>query len=93
MRREISCFAQKFILNLLYPARCPVCDRPAPFGTDICPECFRPDRYEDFFDPSCTALDIAAVVTGSHTLLSRHIWRQFRSLLCLSSRNRKISTN
>lgn len=41
MRREISCFAQKFVLDLLYPARCPVCDRPAPFGTDICPECLR----------------------------------------------------
>ena len=38
--------------------------------------CFQPTRYEDFFDPAHTALDIAAAVTGSHTLLSRHIWRK-----------------
>lgn len=37
---------------------------------------FRPDRYEDFFDPSHAALDIAADLTGSQTLLSRHIWRK-----------------
>lgn len=35
----------KKLLSLLYPGRCPVCDRIAPFGKDICPECegtFRP---------------------------------------------------
>ena len=25
--------------ELLFPRRCPVCDRPAPFGKDICPAC------------------------------------------------------
>lgn len=41
MGKEIPGFVHTFILNLLYPARCPVCDRPAPFGTDICPDCLR----------------------------------------------------
>jgi hypothetical protein len=39
-------------------------------------ERFLPTRYDDFFDPRHAALDIAAAVTGSHTLLSRHIWRK-----------------
>ena len=33
-------------------------------------------RYEDFFNPAHVTLDIAAAVTGSYTLLSRHIWRK-----------------
>ena len=28
-----------FVLDLLYPRRCPVCHDPAPFGERICPEC------------------------------------------------------
>ena len=40
------------------------------------PEHVRLERYEDFFDPSHTVLDLAAAVTGSYTLLSRHIWRK-----------------
>lgn len=38
--------------------------------------CFKPMAYNDFFDPSVTALDIAAAVTGSASLLSRNIWRK-----------------
>lgn len=41
MNKGTACFACKYILNLLYPARCPVCDRPAPFGTDLCPDCLQ----------------------------------------------------
>ena len=37
---------------------------------------FRPNAYQDFFDPTKTALDIAAAVTGSASLLSRNIWRK-----------------
>ena len=37
---------------------------------------FRPCTYQDFFDPSNTALDIAAAVTDSASLLSRNIWRK-----------------
>lgn len=36
---------RKKLVSLLYPTRCPVCDRIAPFGKDICPGCegvFRP---------------------------------------------------
>ncbi|MCR5294224.1 MAG: ComF family protein [Lachnospiraceae bacterium] len=31
--------AGSFLLDLLYPRRCPVCHEAAPFGKDICPEC------------------------------------------------------
>lgn len=37
---------------------------------------FLPTCYDDFFDPSVAPLDMAAGVTGSHTLLSRNIWRK-----------------
>ena len=37
---------------------------------------FRPNAYQDFFDPTKTALDIAAAVTGTTSLLSRNIWRK-----------------
>ena len=42
---------------------------------------FRPNAYQDFFDPAKTALDIAAAVTGSASLLSRNIWRKRLSVL------------
>lgn len=35
---------------------------------------FMPTCYDDFYDPAYAPLDMAAEVTGSHTLLSRHIW-------------------
>ena len=35
---------------------------------------FLPTCYDDFTDPAHAPLDMAAEVTGSHTLLSRHIW-------------------
>ena len=37
---------------------------------------FLPICYDDFMDPSVAPLDMAADVTGSRTLLSRHIWRK-----------------
>ena len=43
--------------------------------------CFKPMAYNDFFDPSVTALDIAAAVTGSASLLSRNIWRKRLGIL------------
>ena len=42
---------------------------------------FRPNAYQDFFDPTKTALDIAAAVTGSASLLSRNIWRKRLEIL------------
>ena len=42
---------------------------------------FRPTIYQDFFDPANTALDIAAAVTGSASLLSRNIWRKRLEIL------------
>lgn len=39
LRKDIPLPVREYLLNVLYPARCPVCDRPAPFGTDICPDC------------------------------------------------------
>ncbi len=33
------------LLDLVFPARCPVCDRPAPFSELICPECKKKLRY------------------------------------------------
>ena len=42
---------------------------------------FRPECYDDFFDPAHVALDVAAAVTESHTLLSRHIWRKRLDML------------
>ena len=35
---------------------------------------FMPTCSCDFYDPAYAPLDMAAEVTGSHTLLSRHIW-------------------
>ena len=37
---------------------------------------FLPTCYDDFTDPAHAPLDMAADVTGSHTLLSRGIWRK-----------------
>lgn len=37
---------------------------------------FLPTCYDDFMDPAHAPLDMAADVTGSRTLLSRHIWRK-----------------
>ena len=42
---------------------------------------FRPTVYEDFFNPENTALDIAAAVTGSASLLSRNIWQKRLEIL------------
>jgi hypothetical protein len=42
---------------------------------------FKPTIYQDFFDPANTALDIAAAVTGSSSLLSRNIWRKRLEIL------------
>ena len=42
---------------------------------------FRPNAYQDFFDPTKTALDIAAAVTRSASLLSRNIWRKRLEIL------------
>ena len=37
---------------------------------------FLPTCHDDFTDPAHAPLDMAADVTGSHTLLSRGIWRK-----------------
>ena len=37
---------------------------------------FRPTVYQDFFNPENTALDIAAAVTSTASLLSRNVWRK-----------------
>jgi hypothetical protein len=42
---------------------------------------FRPTVYQDFFTPENAALDIAAAVTGSASLLSRNIWRKRLEIL------------
>ena len=42
---------------------------------------FQPECYEDFFDPSHTALDLAAAVARSRELLSRRIWRRRLDLI------------
>ena len=31
--------SKRMLLDLVYPPRCPICGRPAPFGLKICPEC------------------------------------------------------
>lgn len=38
MKKKLE-YVKDGVLNLLFPARCPVCDKPAPFPARICPVC------------------------------------------------------
>ncbi len=42
------------LLDLLFPRRCPVCDKPVPFGDMVCPECSgHPKRIKEPFCLKC----------------------------------------
>ncbi len=48
---EIAGKLWKGALDLVFPARCPVCDRPVPFSELICPECR--NELEEVEPPRC----------------------------------------
>ena len=53
MKRKFG-ISSETLLELLFPRRCPVCDRPVPFGDMICPACSgRPKRIKEPFCLKC----------------------------------------
>jgi predicted amidophosphoribosyltransferase len=65
---------QKILLrhteDLLFPRRCPVCDRPVrPFGADICPEC-APETGEKFTDLYAGSAERCCRMKGKSTVVT-----------------------